>query len=144
MIRDAAAKSESVALLFLDVDNLRLLNNQFGHPTGSRVLEAVALEARQLMRAQDRLYRYGGDEFCILMRSTNAKGAAILGERLIEALAVSNLEVGGNRVPISLSVGIAAFPSHANGAETLIERSDKALLKAKILGKSRVVIFDGT
>ncbi|MDE3244569.1 MAG: diguanylate cyclase, partial [Acidobacteriota bacterium] len=78
------------------------------------------------------------------MRSTNAKGAATLGERLIEALASSDLEVGENRVPISLSVGIAAFPSHADGADTLIERSDKALLKAKILGKGRVVIFDGT
>lgn len=144
VIRDAAAKSESVALLFLDVDNLRLLNTQFGHPTGSRVLEAVALEARHLVRAQDRLYRYGGDEFCILMRSTNAKGAAILGERLIEALAERHLEVGESRVPISLSVGIASFPSHADGADTLIERSDKALLKAKNLGKGRVVIFDGT
>jgi diguanylate cyclase (GGDEF)-like protein len=144
VIRDAAAKSEAVALLFLDVDNLRLLNSKFGHPTGSKVLEVVALEARQLMRAQDRLYRYGGDEFCILMRSTNAKGASVLGERLIEALAVSDLEVGENRVPISLSVGIASFPSHADGADTLIERSDKALLKAKSLGKGRVVIFDGT
>jgi diguanylate cyclase (GGDEF)-like protein len=144
VVRDAAAKSESVALLFLDVDNLRMLNTQFGHPTGSRVLEAVALEARHLVRAQDRLYRYGGDEFCILMRRTNAAGAAILGERLIEALAVNNLEVGENRVPISLSVGIAAFPSHADGADTLIERADKALLKAKNLGKGRVVIFDGT
>lgn len=144
MIRDAAAKSESVALLFLDVDNLRMLNNQFGHPTGSRVLETVALEARHLIRAQDRLYRYGGDEFCILMRSTNAKGAAILGDRLIEALAATHLEVGENHVPISLSVGIASFPSHADGADTLIERSDKALLKAKNLGKGRVVIFDGT
>lgn len=144
VIRDAATKSESVALLFLDVDNLRMLNSKFGHPTGSKVLETVALEARHLMRAQDRLYRYGGDEFCILMRSTNAKGAAILGERLIEALAGSNLEVGENHVPISLSVGIAAFPSHADGADSLIERSDKALLKAKNLGKGRVVIFDGT
>ncbi len=144
VIRDAASKQESVALLFLDVDNLRILNSQFGHPTGSRVLEAVAIEARQLMRAQDRLYRYGGDEFCILMRSANPKGASILGERLIEAVAATQLQVGENRVPISLSVGIAAYPTHADGADTLIERADKALLKAKSLGKGRVVIFDGT
>lgn len=144
VIRDAATKQESVALLFMDVDNLKALNSQFGHPTGSRVLEKVALEARHLMRAQDRLYRYGGDEFCILMRSASTKGAAIFGERLIETLAGNGLEGSDGSVPISLSIGIAAFPSQADGADTLIEHSDKALLKAKFLGKGRVVIFDGT
>ncbi len=144
VIRDAATRQESVALLFIDVDNLKALNSRFGHPTGSRVLEAVALEARHLMRAQDRLYRYGGDEFCILMRSANPKGAVILGERLIESLATAQLLVGESVVPISLSIGIAAYPTHADGADTLIERSDKALLKAKSLGKGRVVTFDGT
>ena len=139
-VRDAATRAETLALLFLDVDDLKDLNSRFGHPTGSRALEQVALEAKKIMRAQDRIYRYGGDEFCILVRGTSLSGASKLGERLIQLLHDRPLKIGEAGIPISVSVGIATFPQHADGAEHLLERADKALFQAKAQGKGRVVV----
>lgn len=139
-VRDAAARGETLALLFLDVDDLKNLNSRYGHPAGSRALELVALEAKKIMRAQDRVYRYGGDEFCILVRGTSLTGATKLGERLIQVLQDRPMLFGDISVPISISVGIAAFPQHADGADHLLERSDRALFQAKALGKGRVVV----
>jgi diguanylate cyclase (GGDEF)-like protein len=138
-VREAAARGESVSLLFLDVDNLKALNSQFGHPAGSKVLTTVAVEAQHIIRAQDRIYRYGGDEFCIVIPGTSATGAAKLGERLIQTLQNTQVMINGERVPISVSIGIAAYPAHADGAEHLLERADRALFRAKEEGKGRVV-----
>lgn len=139
-VREAAARGETLALLFLDVDNLKELNSRFGHPSGSRALELVAHEAKKIMRAQDRLYRYGGDEFCILVRGTSLPGATKLGERLIQVLHERPLAIGQEAIPISVSIGIATYPQHADGAEHLLERSDRALFQAKAQGKGRVIV----
>ncbi|MBI4912081.1 MAG: GGDEF domain-containing protein [Acidobacteria bacterium] len=139
-VREAATRGETLALLFLDLDNLKSLNSRFGHPAGSRALEQVALEAKGIMRAQDRIYRYGGDEFCILVRGTSIPGARKLGDRLIQVLNERPLKLGDASIPIGISVGIATFPQHADGAERLIERADRALFQAKAAGKGRVVI----
>lgn len=138
VLRDASARSEAVALMFMDVDNLKALNTAYGHPTGSRVLTRVALEAQRIIRTQDRLYRYGGDEFCIMLPGTSAQGAVKMGERLLQMLTRRPLQVGPEEVPISLSIGIAAYPTHADGAEHLVERADRALFTAKADGKGCV------
>lgn len=142
IIREAATRAEPVSLLFLDVDNLKALNSQFGHPTGSKVLTHVAIEAQRVIRAQDHLYRYGGDEFCIVIPGTLAAGAEKLGERLLQRLTESPVQVGENDVPVSVSIGIAAYPAHADGAEHLLERADRALFRAKAAGKGRVVLAE--
>jgi diguanylate cyclase (GGDEF)-like protein len=139
-IREASARGASVALLFVDVDNLKAVNTRFGHPTGSRVITKVALEAKAMIRIQDRLYRYGGDEFCIVIPGGNAFGAAKLGERLIQTLNQTGLPVGESLVPVSISIGIAAYPADADGAEHLLEKADRALFQAKTSGKGRVVV----
>jgi diguanylate cyclase (GGDEF)-like protein len=141
-IRDAAARGDCLSLLFLDVDDLKALNSQHGHPTGSRVLTTVAREALRLIRAQDRLYRYGGDEFCIVIRGTAAAGASKLGDRLIRTLMERPMAIGTLQIPISISIGIATYPTHADGAEHLMERADRALFRAKTEGKGRVAIAE--
>ncbi len=141
-VRSAAAKGEPLSLLFLDVDNLKAVNSLHGHPAGSLMLERVAETAQRLCRAHDRLYRYGGDEFCILMPGTLPAGARKLGERLIQVLRANPLDLGGVQVVVSLSAGIAAFPDHADGAEHLIERADQALFRAKGEGKGRVRVAE--
>ncbi len=143
MVREAAAKGESVALVFIDVDDLKQVNSQYGHPAGSIVIEAVARSAQRLCRAHDRLYRYGGDEFCLIMPSTRALGAQKLAERLIEAILGQPVSIGNDRLTISLSAGVAAFPEHADGAGHLIEQADRALLRAKREGKRQVVVAGG-
>ena len=141
-VRSAAARGESLALLFLDVDDLKRVNTSHGHPTGSLMLESVARIAQKLCRAHDRLYRYGGDEFCILMPGTSAQGAEKLGERLLQVLKEEPLELGEERLTMSLSAGVASYPEHANGAGHLIQQADRALLRAKVEGKGRVVVAD--
>jgi diguanylate cyclase (GGDEF)-like protein len=140
IIREASQRGASVALLFLDVDNLKALNSRYGHPTGSKVIAKVALEAKQMIRLQDRLYRYGGDEFCIVIPGGNSFGAKKLGERLIQTLHQTSLIVGLTQVPVSLSVGIASYPVDADGAERLLEKADRALFQAKANGKGCVVV----
>jgi len=142
IIRDASVRGASVALLFLDVDNLKALNSRYGHPTGSKVIARVALEAKRMIRLQDRLYRYGGDEFCIVIPGGTAFGARKLGERLIQTLNQASLIVASSRVPMSLSIGIATYPLDADGAEHLLEKADRALFKAKANGKGRVVVAE--
>lgn len=142
LVRDAAVRGESVSLLFLDVDNLKALNSQWGHPIGSKVLTHVASEAQRIIRAQDRLYRYGGDEFCIVIPSTGTLGALRMGERLLQTLMERPVRVGEMDVPISISSGIATYPHHADGAERLVERADRALYQAKSEGKARVVVAE--
>lgn len=139
-VRTAATKAEPLALLFLDVDDLKRVNTCHGHPVGSLLLESVAHTAQRLCRAHDRLYRYGGDEFCILMPGTTSLGARKLGERLLQVVQEHPLDVGGDQLPISLSAGVAAYPEHADGAGHLIEEADQALLRAKREGKGRVVV----
>lgn len=141
-VRAAAARREPLALLFLDVDDLKRVNSDHGHPTGSVLLEAVARVAQRLCRAHDRLYRYGGDEFCILMPGTTALGAQKLGDRLLQTLREQPLDLGRLVLPVSLSAGVAAFPEHADGAGHLIEQADRALLRAKRHGKGRVVMAE--
>jgi diguanylate cyclase (GGDEF)-like protein len=142
IIRDASPRGASVALLFLDVDNLKELNSRYGHPTGSKVIARVALEAKRMIRIQDHLYRYGGDEFCIVIPGGSGFGARKLGERLIQALGQASLVVGTSRVPMSLSIGIATYPLDADGAEHLLEKADRALFKAKANGKGCVVVAE--
>ena len=139
-VRSAATKSESLALLFLDVDDLKRVNTSHGHPVGSLLLESVAHTAQRLCRAHDRLYRYGGDEFCILLPRTTAQGARKMGERLLQLLHDQPLDLGAAHLPVSLSAGVAAFPEHADGAGQLIVQADRALLRAKREGKGRVVV----
>ena len=142
-VRSSAAKAEALALLFIDVDDLKRVNTRHGHPAGSLLLETVARTAQRLCRAHDRLYRYGGDEFCILMPGTSTQGARKLGERLLQVLRDHPMVLGGERLAVSLSAGVAAYPENANGASPLIEQADQALLRAKQQGKGRVVVAGG-
>ena len=141
-VREAAARGDSLALLFVDVDNLKAINSANGHSAGSRALERVAQVADGLIRSQDRLYRYGGDEFCILLLGASAMGGAKLGERLLERVKESPLDGDGRQIQLSVSVGVAAFPEHADGAQSLLDSADRALLKAKMQGKEQVLIAE--
>ena len=140
LVRQAAVAGESLCVIFFDVDNLKALNTLHGHLAGSLVLQTVAGSAQRICRAHDRLYRYGGDEFCILMPRTLAAGALKFGQRLLDMISDAPLLIEGEWVPISLSLGIAAYPDHAQGADALMKAADRALMRAKAEGKHRVVM----
>jgi diguanylate cyclase (GGDEF)-like protein len=120
------------ALLLLDVDGLKRINDAHGHPAGDRVLVKVAVSVRRAVRTVDVAARLGGDEFCVLAPEQDVKGAAALAERL--AAAVTNEVASPDGGPVGISVGVAACPEHGEGADVLVETADRAMYVAKAAG----------
>jgi len=118
-----------LALLVLDLDGFKLINDRFGHVAGDEVLRDVARALARTVRAQDTVVRQGGDEFCVLAPETTREEALMLGVRLRDAVAGS---VGGLR-GLSVSVGHAVFPEDGTTAEELLEHADDAEVAAKRL-----------
>jgi diguanylate cyclase (GGDEF)-like protein len=121
------------ALLLLDIDGLKRINDSHGHPAGDRVLVQVAMSVRRAIRTVDVAARLGGDEFCVLAPEQDVKGAGILAERL--AAAITSEVAGPGDGPVGISVGVAACPDHGEEADALVETADRAMYVAKAAGE---------
>ncbi len=133
-----------VALVLLDVDNFKQVNDTFGHPQGDEVLRSVAGVLRNLSREIDEPARYGGEEMVVVVPQSSLEGAAHLAERMreeIEALRIPRLD-GKGEVRITASFGVAAAPGSASDAESLVAAADAALYRAKQAGKNCVELAD--
>jgi diguanylate cyclase (GGDEF)-like protein len=129
--------SAPVALLLIDLDGLKQVNDQQGHPEGDRVLRAVGLVLRQSIRAADSPARLGGDEFAVVMPSTDLEGAKVVAERI--RMAIFALGLPG----VTASIGVATFAGGASEPDTLtqlVSAADGALYCAKRTGKNKVVV----
>ncbi|MEF8792450.1 putative bifunctional diguanylate cyclase/phosphodiesterase [Thiohalorhabdus sp.] len=120
----------SGALIMMDLDYFKEINDTFGHPAGDAVLKGVAGRLTGELREADTVARFGGDEFGILLPTTNSDYAPAIGERLLAALR-PRMEVDAHSFHVSGSLGIALFPAHGADAETLIRRADRAMYQAK-------------
>ena len=132
-----------VSILFLDMDNLKSVNTAFGHAMGSRSLQEAAARIAGGIRKIDKLFRFGGDEFCIVLPETDTGGAFEVAERTRQALAGSPFllaEVGG--VPLSASLGLATFPEHGSAGEELVQAADRAMQNVKKTGKNAIGIAE--
>ncbi|MGZ6269700.1 MAG: diguanylate cyclase, partial [Candidatus Limnocylindrales bacterium] len=128
----AQRSRRSLALLMVDLDDFKLVNDTFGHLFGDRVLAWTADVIRSALRASDVATRYGGDEFAILLPETNEAEAAVVADRVVEALLGRPYEVEGRRpLPIGASIGAAVFPADGRTAQDLIARADAALYRVK-------------
>ena len=145
-IRFAERHAQPLALLMLDIDHFKQLNDAHGHLIGDDVLRAVVGVLNDTLRAEDVLARYGGEEFAVLVRGVNKDGARVLGERLRKEIGELGLtKEGGEKLAVTVSIGISIFPL-ANPAEVpseqmgkkLIELADAALYRAKNAGRNRV------
>ncbi len=133
-IKRANRFATKFALILLDIDNFRDINNNFGHLEGDRVLVEFANFLQRQIREVDNLIRYGGDEFIILMPNTNVEGTGELAQRILENL--RNSTIAGHRV--YCSIGYAVFPDDGASAEALINKADNLMYQAKKQGKNRV------
>jgi diguanylate cyclase len=124
----ARVRGASVALLLIDLDGFKELNDTLGHRAGDIVLEQIGPRLRGVLRAGDDLARLGGDEFAVVL--SEAADAEPVGRRIGQALA-AGLTVDGIDVRIGASIGIAVFPEHGDDAETLLQRADVAMYQAK-------------
>ncbi|QLF93833.1 diguanylate cyclase [Pseudomonas sp. ABC1] len=123
------------ALLMLDLDHFKRVNDSFGHAAGDQVLVYLARILREVLRASDTVGRLGGEEFAVLLPSTGRAGASMLAERLRNRLEQSAVEVDGARIFVTMSIGIAMFDGDI---KHILARADEALYKAKANGRNRV------
>ena len=131
-------KSSDLSLIVLDIDFFKRVNDRFGHTVGDLVLKNVAQAVEATIRCSDALYRYGGEEFVVVLNGTDRQGAELLAERIrqnVEALHFTS-PTGLN---VSMSLGVATMQKD-DSTQTLFERADVALYQAKEQGRNRVIV----
>jgi diguanylate cyclase (GGDEF)-like protein/PAS domain S-box-containing protein len=131
-----------LAILMLDVDHFKHINDTHGHATGDQTLMNMAQCMQRLLRATDWPARWGGEEFAVLMPETTLAGAALLAERLRAELAALEVETPGGPLRFTISIGVAARADDDRHFMALMERADAALYAAKHGGRNRVHIHD--
>jgi diguanylate cyclase (GGDEF)-like protein/PAS domain S-box-containing protein len=140
-LADARRRGEKIAVMFLDLDQFKAINDLFGHAFGDILLKEVAKRIQNCGRERDTVARVGGDEFLILLGSIkDAADAAIAAQRIMTALN-ENFLIQGQSLNVNCSVGISMFPEHGADSETLIRNADAAMFRAKSDGRSKVRFF---
>jgi len=140
----ARRHTSPLTLLMLDVDHFKQVNDRFGHLAGDQVLVQLAQIVESQRRQEDLFARYGGEEFALLCRGVSLGSALIMAERVRGMVEAANFEHQSKRMPVTVSIGVAAHsPAAADGATQLVADADSALYGAKRGGRNRVVAGGG-
>lgn len=139
-IAAAARQEEPVAVLFIDLDRFKQVNDSLGHPAGDELLRQAADRMQSQLRASDIAGRLSGDEFVAVLPQCDADGAADIVERL-QTLLAQPMTIANTVLTVSASVGIAMFPSDGRDMETLLQRADMAMYQAKSSGRGCFSFF---
>ena len=129
------------AVLLLDLDDLKYVNESLGHSTGDKLLSGLARLLRKHVRANDMLARLDGDEFAILITETRPSEVEFVVERLLKEVRNHSVDAGDQPVGVTGSVGVAFYPEHGASAEELLSRAYQALARAKQRGRDQFVVF---
>jgi len=132
------------AVLWLDLDQFKDINDSEGHAGGDELLVSVAEVLRRERRASDVLARFGGDEFALLLRDADRVRAAQAAQRIIEALRRCSFQLGTSRVRVTASIGIALIPDHGHRVDDILARADLAMYEAKEHGRNSARVFSET
>lgn len=130
-----------ISLIMVDVDNLKTINDAYGHRAGDKVIREISRRIKECIRQIDTAARYGGDEFAVILLNTDLNDAVVVAERMVAAVANSPAMWNKQRIPLSISVGLGQYDSDTT-PEDITSRSDKALYTAKQAGKNTVRIFE--
>jgi diguanylate cyclase len=129
-----------LAIMMIDVDHFKTINDRYGHPIGDEVLKCLAEVAKKTIRSDDYFARYGGEEFCILLPSTIEKDAWLLADRLRQNYATLILEFGGETFCSTISIGVSDSVHAGLEFTSLVAAADQAMYRAKQEGRNRVVM----
>lgn len=138
-LTQASRSRGSAALLMLDIDDFKKVNDIYGHGVGDHVLRELAEQLKTAVRGSDVVCRLGGEEFGVVMGSCRAREAIGLAKRLTDCLSELDFGPAGK---VTISVGVAEGPKHASNARELIACAEAAMMTAKVRGKDRIVLFD--
>jgi two-component system cell cycle response regulator len=141
LAEQAAARGKPLALMILDIDFFKSINDNYGHDAGDDVLREFATRIRKSIRGIDLAARYGGEEFVIVMPETDLHVAGIIAERLRRSIAneLFSIEKGAKRIEVTISVGISMLEKKNEPVADVLKRADQALYRAKHDGRNRVV-----
>lgn len=131
-----------IAVVMMDLDGLKQINDALGHACGDAVLQAVGRALMETVRAQDAVARMGGDEFCILLPDTSLVEAGMAAERMRAQVDALTVQYRGETVPVRASLGVASSEGGELSWQSLVEQSDAALYRAKRAGRNQVVAAD--
>ncbi len=143
ILREAARNGESFALLFVDLDHFKSINDTHGHAAGDQVLKLIARRLGASIRASDTVARYAGDEFTVILRHIVKNDDVLrVAEKIVQAMAPELYLDDGSAVQITASVGVSFFPDDAGDADTLLKHADEAMYAAKHLGRDNYQVFE--
>ena len=131
-------------LLMMDVDELKLINDRYGHYFGDQVIRGVGEVIQSGVRKIDTAARYGGDEFVVLLPETDPTGAWVLAEKVRIGVTELEIAVAGAQIPVSISVGVVNFPDDGQTSDALMISADQAMYASKRAGKNRVMGYPVT
>lgn len=130
-----------ISLLFLDIDFFKLVDDNFGHLVGSETLKIVGERMARVLRKNDVIIRYGGDEYIVLLPNTDKKTAAVIADRIRKEISREPFYAFGNKkFNITVTLGVAAYPNDAKGRDELIGKADRAMYDGKMSGRNKVVL----
>lgn len=137
----AGRKSSLMAILFMDLDNFKHINDSLGHPTGDKLLRSVAERLQQCVRAPDTVSRQGGDEFVLLLHAVqHPEDAAITARRILKAMKAAH-SIEGHELHVTTSIGISVYPEDGLDAASLLKHADIAMYQAKESGRQNFRFF---
>ena len=141
LVEQAASRGKPIAVLIIDIDHFKAVNDTYGHDAGDEVLREFALRIRKAIRNIDLACRYGGEEFVIVMPETDVAVATMVAERLRRRIATEPfaIEQGARQLTVTISIGLAALADANDNAAAILKRADTALYRAKNEGRNRVV-----
>ncbi len=142
MLSKAQSQERDMALMILDIDHFKSVNDNYGHDIGDAVLKEFAARLKRNIRGVDLACRFGGEEFVVLMPDTDYRQAETIAERVRQSISERNFDIGAQRqLSVTVSAGVTLNEARSDTPETLIKRADVALYRAKREGRNRVV-FD--
>lgn len=142
-LASATRDQTSLALMFIDLDEFKPVNDQFGHGVGDLLLQEAAQRMLLCLRDSDTVSRIGGDEFMVLLRNVEHESDALLVSEKIRASMAQPFRVAGHTLNISCSIGLALYPQHGNDNLSLSMNADQAMYEAKKSGRNQTVVYQG-